>query len=224
MERLRALGNPENVAGMARFGIASEGTLGISIPDLRGIAKELKKSDAAARHELAGELWASRVHEARILAALIDVPALVDDDQMERWVADLDSWDVCDQLMMNLFDKMPVAFAKAREWAVRPEEFVRRAAFALIASLASHDKDAPDEAFERLFPLIRLAALDDRNFVKKAVNWALRGIGKRDRRLNARAIKVAEQLADTPSKSARWIGRDAVRELTSEAVQGRLGG
>jgi 3-methyladenine DNA glycosylase AlkD len=222
IKRLEALANPANVEGMARFGIASEQALGIAIPDLRRIAKDLKKSDAAARHELAGELWASAIHEARILAALIDVPELVDDDQMESWACDLDSWDVCDQVMMNLFDKTPMAYQKAREWALRPEEFVRRAGFALMASLASHDKAASDQAFKPFFRLIRLGALDDRNFVKKAVNWALRGIGKRDRGLHAEALGLARELAAGPSRSARWVGSGAVRELESEAVLGRL--
>ena len=209
--------NAENIAGMARFGINPEGTLGISVANLRKIAKELGRD-----HGLAEALWQSGIHEARILAVLVDDPKLVTEDQAERWVVDVDSWDVCDQLCMGLLRKTPFAHAKAKAWCKRKEIFVRRAGFALIATLAVHDKKAPDKTFAAYLPLIRRAATDERNFVKKAVNWALRQIGKRNAALNADALALAEDLIATDDKTARWIGRDARRELTSDAVRARL--
>jgi 3-methyladenine DNA glycosylase AlkD len=216
LARLRKMGNPRNVAGMARFGIATEGTLGISIYDLRPLAHEIGRD-----HRLAQRLWASRIHEARILAGFVDDPARVTEAQMERWVRDFDSWDVCDQVT-ELFARTPFGRKKIREWARRDEEFVRRAAFAMIAELAWHDKTAPDDAFEPFFGLIKSAATDDRNYVKKAVNWALRNIGKRSAALNRRAVTVAQELKALDSRAARWIASDALRELTGEAVRSRL--
>jgi 3-methyladenine DNA glycosylase AlkD len=217
LERLKSLANPENVAGMARFGISSESTLGISVPTLRKMAKEIGRD-----HALAQELWASGVHEARSLAALIDDPRQVTEEQMERWVADFDSWDVCDGCCGNLFDKTPFAHRKAVEWAGRDEEFVKRAGFALMAWLATHDKRAPDEAFVAFLPVISRESGDARNFVKKAVNWALRGIGKRNAALNAMAVQTAQEIQSMGSKPGRWIASDALRELTSEKVRERL--
>lgn len=217
LDRLKAMGNAENAAGMARFGINPDGTLGISVADLRKIARELGRD-----HNLAEALWQSGIHEARILAVLVDDPKLVTEDQAERWVADIDSWDVCDQLCMGLLRKAPFAHAKAKAWCKRKETFVRRAGFALIATLAVHDKKAPDKTFAAYLPLIRRAATDERNFVKKAVNWALRQIGKRNPPLNAAALALAEELVAMDDKTARWIGRDAHRELTSDAVKVRL--
>jgi 3-methyladenine DNA glycosylase AlkD len=190
--------NPQNVAGMARFGINPKGTLGISIPTLRNLAKRFKLD-----HELAHQLWASGIHEAKILASMIDDPKKVTKEQMDEWVVQFDSWDVCDQVCMNLFDKTPYAYLKAAEWCEREEEFVKRAGFALMASLAFHDKNAPDESFEAFFPLILKHANDERNYVKKAVNWALRQIGKRNRQLRQKAIEVAQQMANLDSKAAR---------------------
>jgi 3-methyladenine DNA glycosylase AlkD len=209
--------NAKNVEGMARFGISSKNTYGVSIPLLRGMGKKIGKD-----HKLAQELWASGIHEARILAALIDDPKQVTEKQMESWVKDFESWDVCDQVCMNLFDKTEFAWKNVREWSNRDEEFVKRAAFALIASLASHDKKASDAEFEKLLPLIRGASTDERNFVKKAVNWALRGIGKRNLALNKKAIACAKEIQKIDSKAARWNAADALRELQSEAVQARL--
>ena len=217
LDELRGLANPANAVGMARFGINSTGTLGISIPTLRALARRLGRD-----HELAIELWASGLHEARILAAFVDEPARVDDAQLEAQVLDLDSWDVCDQWCSSVVWRTSFALAKVRAWADRPEEFVRRASFALIASLAVHDKKLTDADFIALLPLIERAADDDRNFVKKAVNWALRQIGKRNRALNAAAVETAQRLVARPERAARWIGRDALRELTSDAVQARL--
>jgi len=211
------MANPANVAGMARFGINPENTLGISIPELRSMAKEIGKD-----HALAQELWTSGIHEARILAAFVDDPKKVTEVQMEWWVADFDSWDVCDQVCCNLFDRTPYAYQKALEWSCREEEFVRRAGFALMAWLPVHDKKAGDEQFEIFFPAIIRESSDGRNYVKKAVNWALRNIGKRNRSLNQRAIETAEKIARIDSKTAHWIARDALKELTSPAIQGRL--
>ncbi len=217
LRRLRTKANPANVAGMARFGINPTNTLGISIPTLRATAREI-----GTDHDLARALWASRVHEARILAGFIDDPAKVTGAQMERWVADFDSWDVCDQVCSTLFDKTPHAFRKAIEWSKRNEEYVKRAGFVLMAALAVHDKQAPDGAFERFFPIITREATDERNFVKKAVNWALRQIGKRNRTLNKKAIATAKSIQKINSSAARWIASDALRELTSIATRTRL--
>jgi 3-methyladenine DNA glycosylase AlkD len=219
MDRLRALSNPEAVAGMARFGINPEKTYGVATPDLRRIAKEAGKD-----RPLAQQLWASGVHEARILAGMVDDPGTVTEEQMERWAKDFDSWDVCDQCCMNVFEKTSLAYRKAAEWSAREEEFVKRAGFVLMARLAVSDKKAEDQAFEDFLPLIVRESGDNRNFVRKAVNWALRQIGKRNIALNAKALETARAIQQTDSRSARWIASDAVRELTSEAVQKRLWG
>ena len=216
VSRLKRKANARNVAGMARFGIATKGTLGISIYDLRPLAREI-----GLDHRLAGQLWATGIHEARILAGFIDDPAKVTKAQMERWVRDFDSWDVCDQVT-ELFVRTPHGRRKIREWARREEEFVKRAAFAMIAELAWHDKAARDEAFRPFLGLITEAADDGRNYVKKAVNWALRNIGKRNAALNRQAVAVAQELKTRDSPAARWIASDAIRELTGDAVRQRL--
>ncbi|HEY6102640.1 MAG TPA: DNA alkylation repair protein [bacterium] len=216
--RLRRMGNARNVAGMARFGIATKGTLGISIYDLRPLAREI-----GIDHHLARRLWATELHEARILAGFIEDPGKMTEAQMERWVRDFDSWDVCDQVT-EVFVRTPFAGRKIREWARRDEEFVKRAAFAMISELAWHGKTAPDATFEPFLKLIVRAADDERNYVRKAVNWALRNIGKRNAALNRRAIAVARDLQRRDSRSARWIASDALRELTGEAVQRRVRG
>jgi 3-methyladenine DNA glycosylase AlkD len=203
---------------MARFGINPDRALGVRIPDLRRLAKQV-----GTDHSLALGLWKTGIHEARILASMIDDPAAVTERQMESWVGDFDSWDLCDQCCGNLFDRTPFAFDKAVEWAGRDEEFVKRAGFALMAWAAVHDKTADDRVFIEFLPLVEREADDDRNFVKKAVNWALRQIGKRNRRLNRAAVSVARRLAKrNDSPAARWIGTDALRELTSEGVRSRL--
>jgi 3-methyladenine DNA glycosylase AlkD len=217
IQRLESLSDPEAVKGMARFGINPENTYGVSIPNLRRMAKESGKD-----HALASKLWASGIHEAKILASMIDEPKAVTEEQLEAWVKDFDSWDVCDQVCMNLFDKVPLAWQKVIDWSEREEEFVKRAAYTLIACLAWHDKTAGDEKFVALLPVIVKGATDERNFVKKAVNWALRHIGKRNLNLNKAAIKTAEEIRGIDSKAARWIAADAIRELTSEAVRRRL--
>ena len=208
LAELKKFASPANVKGMARFGINSTNTLGVSIPTLRGIADSHRLD-----HALALELWESGIHEARILAAFVDDPKQVTESQMEVWVKDFDSWDVCDQVCSGLFDKIPLAYRKAVQWCKRPEEFVKRAGFVLMACLALHDKKSEDEAFEKFLPIIIREANDDRNFVCKAVNWALRQIGKRNNHLRVKAVKVAQDLSESDSKSARWIGKDALREL-----------
>jgi 3-methyladenine DNA glycosylase AlkD len=217
LRELRSMADPKNVEGMARFGICSEGTLGISIYDLRPMAKRIGKD-----HKLAAELWATGIHEARLLAGYIDDPEKVTERQMEVWAADFDSWDVVDQVCSSLFDQTESAYAKAVEWSEREEEFVKRAGFVLMAALSVHDKKASDNEFEKLFPIIKRESTDERNFVKKAVNWALRQIGKRNLALNKKAIKAAEGISRIDSKSARWIAADALRELKSDKVKQRL--
>jgi len=208
LDRLRELGCEHNRQGMARFGINTTRALGVSMASMRPLARELRRE-----HELAQELWDTQVHEARILACLIDDPKLAGRDQLERWVEDLDSWDLTDQFCNKLAVKTPFAWELAVSWAAREEEFVRRAGFSLMAQLAVHHKAAPDEAFLPLLDLVEGAADDGRNFVKKAVNWALRQIGKRSPALRVAAVDTARRLVERESKSARWIARDALREL-----------
>jgi len=217
LEKLREKARTDQLDGMARYGIATENRLGVSIPDLRKLAKENGKD-----HELALQLWKTGIQDAMILAALIDDARAVTEEQMEDWVKDFNSWDVCDQVCMNLFDKTPHAWKKVRDWAIREEEFVKRAAFSLIACLAWHDKEADDRIFVDLLPVIRDAAADERNYVKKAVNWALRHIGKRNLNLNMEALHAARQIREIDSRTARWVASGAIRELESEAVQNRL--
>lgn len=219
MARLKSLGDPGSLDGMALFGITTDRAYGVRIPHLRRLAKEV-----GVDHELALQLWDTEVHEARILASMVDDAGQVTESQMERWASDFDSWDLCDQCCGNLFDRTERAWEKAAAWSGREEEFVKRAGFALMAALAVHDKAAEDEAFVRLLPLIERQADDPRNFVKKAVNWALRQIGKRSLRLNGEAIRWAERILERDSPSARWIARDALRELRGPKVQKKLGG
>jgi 3-methyladenine DNA glycosylase AlkD len=214
---LERMGDRSRLEGMARFGIDTTRALGVTVTELRRCARELGHD-----HELAAALWASGVHEARLLASLVDEPAMVSDAQMEAWVADLDSWDVCDGVCGNLFDRTPFALDKAVEWSSREPEFEKRAAFALMASAAVHRKDLPDAAFASLLPVIRAQAIDERNYVKKAVSWALRQIGKRSSGLNSQAVRTAERIERIDSRAARWVARDALRELRSDAVQARL--
>lgn len=214
---LRAQADPEALDGMARFGIQIDQRLGLSIPTLRKIAKEVPHD-----HQLALELWESGIQEARILASMIDNPEDATEEQLEKWVKDFNSWDICDQVCDNLFEKTRFAWDKAREWSTREEEFVKRSAFTLIACLAWHDKQASDQQFIDTFPLIKAGAGDPRNFVKKAVNWAVRNMGKRNLTLNQAAIELAEDLLTLGDKTANWIAKDALRELRSEKVQQRL--
>jgi 3-methyladenine DNA glycosylase AlkD len=215
--RLRSLGTPQAAKGMARFGIHLSNIWGVSAPDLRRLAGESGKD-----HRLAAQLWRTGVHDARILAALIDDPEKVTPRQMERWARDFDSWAVCDAACGCLFDKTPYAWDRAVERTGREPEYVKRAGFVLMAALAIHDKKAPDARFEKFLPLIVRHATDERNFVKKGVNWALRQIGKRNRRLNRLAVKAAREIAKIDAGPARWIASDALRELTCDRIQRRL--
>jgi 3-methyladenine DNA glycosylase AlkD len=208
---LRSHGNAANIAGMARYGISSEGTLGVPVPIIRALAKQAGKD-----HRLAVELWESGVHEARILATLVEELDRLTPRQMDRWARDFDSWDICDHACHNLFRYTPCAWDKAAEWAAAKHEFVKRAGFSLMAGLAVKDKKSPDESFEALLPLIAEGASDDRNMVKKAVNWALRQIGKRNPNLRRKAIAAAREIRDQGTPSARWIAADALRELLKE--------
>jgi 3-methyladenine DNA glycosylase AlkD len=217
IRRLKSLANPVNVAGMSRFGINPGGTLGVSMPVIRKMGKEIGKD-----HGLALCLWDSGIHEARILAGLIDDPTKVTENQMEEWVSDFDSWDVCDQVCSNLFDKTPYARKKAVEWSRREEEYVKRAGYVLMAALSVHDRRADDTVFEGFFQYIIRGSTDERNFVKKAVNWALRQIGKRNKALNRKAMSAAKEIQCIDSKATRWIAADALRELGSDAVRRKL--
>lgn len=218
LARLRACGSPANVAGMARFGITPKTEmLDVSVWEIRRLGKEI-----GTDHRLARALWRSRVHEARVLATVVADPARLTEAQADRWVRSLDSWDVCDQLCGNLLDRTPFAARKALEWSRRDEEFVKRAGFSLMCYLAVHDKTLPDETFAPFFVAIEREADDDRNFVRKAVNWALRQIGKRNPALNRRAIAVARRLGNRDSRAARWIASDALRELQSGKVAAGL--
>ncbi len=205
---LKTMGSEKNRAGMARFGIATDKAYGVSVVELRKYGRAYKK-----QHDVARELWKTGIHEAQMLAAIIDDPAQVTPDQMDEWVKDFDSWDVTDTACTGLFDKTPYALQKIVEWTTREPEFEKRAGFALLAGLAWHSKTEPDATFIKLLPIIKREAHDDRNFVKKAANWALREIGKRNAVLNKEAMKTAEEIQKIDSKSARWIAADALREL-----------
>ena len=209
IQELARHGSKANVEGMARFGIRTKKAFGVPTPIVRALGRKIGKD-----HKLAAQLWRTGILEARLVASLIDPPAEVTPEQMEAWVADFDNWAVCDSVCGNLFDKTPWAYAKARAWSRRPEEFVKRAGFAMMAWLAVHDKKADDAKFVAFFGAIRREASDERNYVRKAVNWALRQIGKRCPSLRVRVIELAKGIQQIDSKSARWIAADALRELT----------
>lgn len=213
---LHAVSDESHLTGMGHFGIKTERALGVSVVNLRSMARRIGKN-----HVLALELWETDLHEARILATMIDDPLAVTEEQMEQWVTQFDSWDICDQCCGNLFDKTALAWDKAVEWCAREQEYEKRAGFALIAYLAVHDKTTPDERFLPLLAIIKREAGDTRNFVKKAINWALREIGKRNAALNQASIATAQAIR-AQSKRGHWIASDALRELTSEKVQVRL--
>ena len=214
---LRAMGNPASVAGMARFGINPRGTLGVPIPKLRALARELGRD-----HRLAQALWRSGIHEARILASMVADPDRTSVALMNRWAAAFDSWDVCDQVSMNLFRWTPHAYGRCTAWSTDARPFVKRAAFALMAALAAGDRSAPEARFVRFLSTIGREAHDERDTVKKSVSWALRQIGKRNLRLSSRALEVARRLAASEDPASRWVGRDAVRELSSPATLARV--
>ncbi|MEK6283025.1 MAG: DNA alkylation repair protein [Acidobacteriota bacterium] len=215
---LERKGSRRYVEGMARYGIQTDRRVfGVSMGTMQSLAKKLGKD-----HALAIDLWKSGSYEGQMLAALVDDPGSVTRRQMNAWAADFDNWATCDTACFHLFDRTPFAWEKAAQWSTSPREFVKRAAFALMASLTVHDKAAPDSQFLALLPLIEKGAHDERNFVKKAVNWALRSIGKRSLALNAAAVASARRLAQSEEAACRWVGKDALRELTSPKVQARL--
>jgi 3-methyladenine DNA glycosylase AlkD len=214
---LEGQGSLENQQGMARYGITSKKAFGVPVGTLRTYAKELGQS-----HELSLALWATGYYEARLLAAFVDEPARVTSSQMDAWCKEFDNWAVCDTVCFHLFDRTSLAYAKVKAWAGRKAEFEKRAAFALLASLALHDKHGKNELFLPTFSLIEAAADDERNFVKKAVSWALRGVGERNAELHAQALALAQRLQGSKNSTVRWVGRDAWRELDSEKVRTRL--
>ena len=217
LNELKTMANLDALAEMARVGIKTPRAYGIAAPKLHALAKRIGKD-----HRLAQQLWDTQILDARMVAALIDEPQKVTPRQMDRWIKAFDNWAVCDTCCCYLFDKTPWAYAKAVEWTEREREYERRAGFALMAYLAVHDKTAPDSQFIAFLPLIQAGATDERNFVKKAINWALRQIGKRNMRLNQATIQTARAIQKIDSKAARWVAADALRELTSEAAQSRL--
>jgi 3-methyladenine DNA glycosylase AlkD len=217
LQELKNHSDPLAVMGMAKVGINPEKTWGVKIPVLRAIARIHKKD-----HKLAIQLWETEIHEAKILASMVADIKLLDEVQMENWLKGFDSWDVCDQVIMNLFERHPLAWKKAVEWCGRQAEFEKRAAYVMMARLAVSDKKALDEKFVNFFPLLMEGAQDPRNMVKKAVNWAIRQIGKRNRQLNQKSVDLAEEIYRMDYKSARWIASDALRELRDEKIIRRL--
>jgi len=217
INRLEALSNPCSIEGMSRYGITPSRAYGVSIPELRRLAKETGKD-----HELALLLWDNDARETRILAGMIDLADMVTEEQVEEWVKDFDYWEICDQCCMNLFEKTSFAYSKAILWSSQEEEFVKRAGFVLMVRLAVSDKKADDASFEQFFPSIVNESCDSRNYVKKAVNWALRQIGKRNPHLHSQAFGTAKEILVIDCSAARWIAKDAIRELTDEKVLKRL--
>ena len=205
---LKQKGTRRTVLGMARYGIEAKRAFGVPMGTLLSLRKKLGKD-----HALATELWASGWYEARLLASLVGDPARVTPRQMNAWATSFENWADCDTVCFNLFDRTPFAWDRARQWVKSPREFVKRGGFVLMACLALHDKAAPDKRFLALLPLIERGAKDERNFVKKAVSWALRGIGRRNRSLHAAAVAVAKRLALLQQPAARWVGHDALRQL-----------
>lgn len=217
LESLKRMSTQRDRDNLARFGIEATNPLGVSMSNIQFLAKRLGRS-----HELAAALWDTNVYEARMLASFVDEPERVTAAQMDRWCRDFDNWGICDTLCFKLFDQTPHAWAKVAQWGDKREEFVKRAAFALLASLAAHDKTASNEQFIETLPLIERASTDDRNFVKKGVSWALRTLGRRNAVLNEAAVVVARRLAASPEPAARWIGKGALKELTNALVKRQL--
>ncbi len=214
---LKKLHNPKNVEGMARYGINPQFALGISIPYLRKKAKEIGKD-----HKLALELWETKIHEARILSSLLEEPKLISRIQMNNWASDFNSWDLCDQVCNNLFRKTEFAYEKAVEWSMKKKEFVKRAGFVLMASLSVHSRELTNDDFLKFFEYIKSAAVDERNFVKKAVNWSVRNIGKRNLFLHKKAIQLSQEILGLNTKPSSWIAKNALLELQSEKIISRI--
>jgi len=214
---LKRKGSRRNREGMARYGIVAPKAFGVSVSSIRQIGKDVGRD-----HDLALALWKTGWYEARMLTSFVDEPAKVTPAQMDRWAKDFDNWAICDTLCFHLWDRTPHAWKKINEWSRRDEEFVKRAAFALLASVAGHDQQTGDAPFKRSLVLIARAATDNRNFVKKGVSWALRGIGHRNKALNRAAIGLSRRLAASSNPAARWVGKDALRDLTRALVQRRV--
>jgi len=217
LAELEAMSTKRDRENLKRFGITANKAFGVSMVNMQKLAKRLGRN-----HELAAALWKTEWYEARMLTSFVDDPARVTSAQMDRWCRDFDNWGICDTICFHLFDRTPHAWSKVNRWHDERGEFVRRAAFALLASLALHDKQTGDEPFVEALALVERAATDDRNFVKKGVSWALRLIGRRNRFLNTQAVRVSRRLAASPAAAARWIGKGALRELTSPMVTRRL--
>jgi 3-methyladenine DNA glycosylase AlkD len=217
IEKLKTISDPKTLEGMSRFGIKTDKAFGVSIPKIRLLAKQIEKD-----HNLALELWESGFLETRFLASMIDDPKKLTNEQMENWVKDFNSWDICDQTCNNLFGKSPLAFGKTFDWCKRDEEFAKRAGYVLMAVLAVHDKKRENKDFELFLNEIYSGANDDRLYVKKAVNWALRQIGKRNLFLHKKAIECALNIQKINSKSAKWIAADALRELQNPKIIERI--
>ena len=213
---LKSLATAEHLAKLAHFGIDNSRALGIKIPLLRQLAKKI-----GVNHELASELWATEIHEARILASMIENPKSMTEKQFDSWVYDFDSWDICDQCC-SLLVKTPYTLQKIDSYSFANEEFVKRTAFVLICALVIYDKKVKDDFFYPFLAIIEREAWDNRNFVRKAVNWALRQMGKRNETLRLKAIETAERILNHGSKSARWIANDAIRELNDQKVRARV--
>ena len=214
---LKSHGTQRTVASLPRYGIVTPRAFGVTVGALRRVAKQI-----GTDHALAAALWKSGWYDARMLATMVADPARLTARQMNAWAADFDNWGICDTACFVLFDRSPLAWERARAWARSPREFVKRAGFALMASLAGHDKTAPDARFAAFLPLIEKGALDERNFVKKGVSWALRRIGHRSRGLHAAAVASAARLAASESAPCRWVGKDTLRDLQRPAVRARL--
>jgi 3-methyladenine DNA glycosylase AlkD len=217
INEIKINGRHESLVSMANYGIITDKAFGVSIPFLRKLAKQIGKN-----HMLSQNLWSSGFHEVRILASMVDEPNKVSKAQMNAWANDFNSWDLCDQCCNNLFVYSDFAYTQAVKWHINKMEYVKRAGFVLMASMAVHKKDLLNVNFVELLQLIKDQAADERNFVKKAVNWALRQIGKRNSELNRIAINIAQELLQFDSKAAKWIGRNALNELTSVKIQSRL--
>lgn len=217
MKKLYSMENQRNVEGMERFGIIHEKNLGVSVTDLQKFAKQI-----GTDHDLALKLWNTGIRDARMVATCIEDPKTVSEEQVESWLKDIKAWDLCDHCCGHLFDKTPFAYEKALEWSKREEEFQKRAGFSIVAWLAVHDKKKDDKWFENFLEIIKKESTDSRNYVKKAVNWALRQIGKRNWDMNKKTIKTAEQILKIDDKTAKWNARDAIKELAGEKVKLKL--
>lgn len=226
---LKRLANKKTLVGMTRFAIPNENAFGVPVGKIRALGKELKKNLAGGRgepnhgaHELAAALWPTGWYETRMLCSFLDDPALVTPAQMDAWCSDFDSWAICDTLCFHLFDRTPHAFRKVRQWSDKQREFVKRGAFALLASIALHDKATDDGPFFECLPLIERAANDGRNFVKKGVSWALRGVGRRSAALHAESVALARRLADSTNPTERWVGKEVLRDITKSALMRKI--